>query len=145
MKSIQKLSKSTRRLAIILVAAVPALAQADHKDLSDCAVALASPGDVTNGEAKACNASNGNGWPWVPSGVVNCATAHLTVPAGYHIVGTPTRGIRDNPAGWGMSWAAWLDDINVVSNGNTLTVSTQLKNWSTSPRNVCLNVSIESD
>ena len=120
------------------------LAAAVRTDLRDCATAEASPGNMDKGENKPCGADWNNGVPWNPPGKNYCATARLQVPAGYSIV-TKTRGINNNPPGYGMDYAMWLDDINVVSTADGgLMVSTQLKNWATFPRIICLTVTVET-
>lgn len=139
----------SRKLASASVAAAAcalatSVAFADTTTLRDCATAEASPGNVDHGETKSCGASNGNGFPWVPPGQVNCAIARVKVPAEYRVVKTE-RGISNNPRGVGLDWAMWRDDINVSAvSGGGFEVSTQLQNWATFPRNACLVVTIES-
>jgi hypothetical protein len=143
----ERMYKTRKAVAIIIgatIASTPILASAARTDLQSCATAEASPGNMNRGEDKPCGADWANGWPWNPSGRNQCATASVLVPAGYSIVGK-SRGIANNPAGVGMDYAMWLDSINVAQAADGgFQVSTQLKNWATFPRIICLTVTVDT-
>jgi hypothetical protein len=128
-------------LAAAIIVAAPMSAIGGQIDLQSCTVVAASPGNVIQGETKACNATNANGFPWQAGGMVQCGTARVPIPDGDKIVSIG-RALINQPEGVGMDFAAWLDPINVVPSNGGYLISTQLKNWATFPRTVCLKVTV---
>jgi hypothetical protein len=137
-KSRQGLSKT---LVAVIILVQPISAIGGNIDLQSCTVVAASPGNVIDGQNKVCGASNSNGFPWAAGGTVQCGTAKVPIPAGDKIVAIG-RAVINQPEGIGMDFATWLDAINVVPSSGGYLISTQLKNWATFPRTVCLKVTV---
>ena len=99
---------------------------------SNCATVAAADGEI-DGQNHTCGQCRANGFK--PTGCVKCGSVSINIMPGEHIIDT-SRTVDD------IRWAAWLDDININSQSNGMTVvSTSLKNWEDdSPKRICLKV-----
>jgi hypothetical protein len=140
---IEKRRELGNRVAIAIIAAMPISALAHQDTLQNCANVNASPGNVIDAEHHDCGASTANGWPWNPTGTIQCGKVGIQIPKGYKILST-NRGIANNPTGVGMDWATWLGPITQVPFNGGYLISTELKNWATFPRIICVSAVVET-
>ncbi len=116
---------------VILALALGAIETTAHAGTyRQCGTVADSVGPV-DGQNHDCGYQVGGGWPWNPSGTVQCATVTVQFPANE----TPVSYVRTISPDIG--WTMWLDEVNISQNS----ASTRLKNWShNTPRSFCLTI-----